>query len=306
MAIKNIPKISLIICSYNRARFIEPALQSILSQQYENYEVIFVENNSPDNTLEICQSFQNRHPEFPLKIFTELNQGHSFARNRGINESNGEIISFIDDDVVLQADFLKNIDIFFDQRPKVKAAGGKIVPKFEAGRPIWLSSFLEPLYACVDLGNLPKRFAGRKYPFGANMTFRAAIFKQIGQFNTDLGRKGNGLMGADEKDVFQRIKDIGEEIWYMPNVSLLHIMPADRGEVAYIKRQAIAVGQSERVRVGNQFSSVLNKGVSELLKWAGSVVLGIWYLLQMQAAKAVMLLRFRYWVLLGLLGIRKA
>jgi glycosyltransferase involved in cell wall biosynthesis len=300
------PKVSLIICSYNRARFIEPALKSVLDQNYDDYEVIFVENNSPDNTLEICHNFQKFHPDFPLKVFTELNQGHSFARNRGIRESSGEIISFIDDDVILQNNFLKNVCEFFDTRPALKAAGGKIIPKFEAGRPIWLSSYLEPLFACMDLGNIPKRFKGRKYPFGANMAFRASIFEQIGFFNTDLGRKGTSLMGADEKDVFQRIKATGEEIWYMPSVSLLHIMPADRGEVDYIRRQAIAVGQSERVRVGGSIRSKLNKFLSEGIKWAGSIVLGIGFLLQMQSPKAFMLLRFRYWVLLGLLGFKKA
>ena len=300
------PKISLIICSYNRARFIEPALESILAQEYADYEVIFVENNSPDNTLEICQNFQKSHPNFPLKVFTEYNQGHSFARNRGIKESSGEIISFIDDDVILKPNFVKKLAEFFDQRPNLQAAGGKIIPYFEAGRPIWLSSYLEPLYACVDLGNVPKRFNGRKYPFGANMAFRATIFDKIGLFNTNLGRKGSSLMGADEKDVFQRIKAIDEEIWYMPSVSLLHIMPADRGEVTYIRRQAIAVGQSERVRVGGSYYSILSKIGSEMMKWAGSVVLGLGFLIQMQSPKAIMLLKFRYWVLLGLLGIRKA
>ncbi|MFC2185890.1 glycosyltransferase family 2 protein [Fulvivirgaceae bacterium LMO-SS25] len=300
------PKISLIICSYNRARFIEPALDSILAQEYEDFEVIFVENNSPDNTLEICHNFQKVHPDFPLKVFTEYNQGHSFARNRGIKEASGKIISFIDDDIILKANFLKNLADFFDQHPNLQAAGGKIIPHFEAGRPIWLSSYLEPLYACVDLGNVPKQFKGRKYPFGANMAFRAKIFDKIGLFNTDLGRKGSSLMGADEKDIFQRIKGIDEEIWYIPNVSLLHIMPADRGEVAYIKRQAIAVGQSERVRVGGSYDAILGKIGSEMIKWAGSVVLGLGFLIQMQSPKAIMLLRFRYWVLLGLLGIRKA
>ena len=302
----NKPKISIIICSYNRARFIEPALQSILNQQYNDFEVIFVENNSPDNTLDICHDFQKTYPDFPLKVFTEHNQGHSFARNRGIKESNGEILSFIDDDVILQNDFLNNLNDFFNARPSLKAAGGKIIPKFEAGRPVWLSTYLEPLYACMDLGDVPKQFTGRKYPFGANMAFRASIFEEIGLFNTDLGRKGNSLMGADEKDVFQRIKDSGEEIWYMPSVSLLHVMPADRGEIAYIKRQAIAVGQSERVRVGASVIAKLNKAISELIKWAGSVVLGIGFLVQLQGSKSLMLLKFRYWVLLGLLAIKKA
>jgi len=300
------PKISLIICSYNRARFIEPALRSIQNQDYDDFEVIFVENNSPDNTLEICQNFQTSNPEFPLKVFTEVNQGHSFARNRGIKEASGEIISFIDDDVILQTDFLKNLSNFFDSRPNLNAAGGKIIPKFEAGRPIWLSTYLEPLYACMDMGNVPKRFKGSKYPFGANMAFSAKIFDEIGLFNTDLGRKGTSLMGADEKDVFERIKAIGEDIWYMPNVSLLHIMPADRGEVDYIRRQSIAVGQSEKIRVGGDFKAKLNKAASELIKWIGSIVLGVGFLLQMQSPKAFMLLRFRYWVLLGLLGIKRA
>jgi glucosyl-dolichyl phosphate glucuronosyltransferase len=299
-------RVSVIICSYNRARFILPALQSFIHQSSKDFELVFIDNNSPDNTHEICANFKKEYPEISLNLVKEFNQGHSFARNRGIREAKGELIAFVDDDVILDKDYVINLIQFFKNHPQAIAAGGKIVPHFEAGRPKWLSSYLEPLFACVDKGSKIGFFKGRKYPFGANMAFRASIFEEIGVFDTDLGRKGNSLAGADEKDLFQRIKRKGYPIYYIPDVWLLHIMPKERGELSYIRRQAIAVGLSERIRVLKGELSVLRKLASEIFKWGATIFLFFWFLFTIRPSKGLMLVRFRYWVLLGLLGIKKA
>ena len=136
------PHISIIICSYRRQRFIEPALDSLRAQILGDFEVIFVDNNSPDETAALCAGYAEKHPDFPLRYVLEKNQGHSFARNRGIAEARGDILSFIDDDVEVMPDFVKELHDFFATHPHVKAAGGKIIPKFEAGRPAWLSPWL--------------------------------------------------------------------------------------------------------------------------------------------------------------------
>lgn len=296
------PTISVIICSYRRQRFIEPALDSLRAQQAGDFEVIFVDNNSPDDTAAICAAYAEKHPDFPLRYVLETLQGHSFARNRGIAEAKGTLLSFIDDDVEVESHFIEELQHFFTSHPHVKAAGGKIIPKFEAGRPAWLSPWLEPLYACVDLGEKVIPFKGRKYPFGANMAFRKEVFETYGTFDTELGRKGLSLVGADEKDLFDRLKKAGEPILYMPKVSLYHIMPADRGEIPYIRRQAIAVGISEKLRVRGSLKKWLGKWMSEKVKTWGSMVLALGYLFKGRPQAGWMLLRFRYWVWYGFLG----
>jgi glycosyltransferase involved in cell wall biosynthesis len=296
------PHISVIICSFRRQRFIVPALDSLRAQHYDDFEVIFVDNNSPDETAAICANYRIQYPYFPLRYVLETNQGHSFARNRGIAEAKGAILSFIDDDVEVEPDFTLELNKFFSGHPHVNAAGGRIIPRFEAGRPEWLSHWLEPLYACVDLGDEIRPFKGRKYPFGANMAFRKEVFERYGLFDTELGRKGLSLVGADEKDLFERLKKAGEPILYMPKVSLLHIMPADRGEIPYIRRQAIAVGISEKLRLRNKPAQWLGKVFSEGIKTLGSLILAIGYLSKGRPSAGWMLLRFRFWVGFGFLG----
>jgi len=108
--------VSVIVCTYNREQYIERNLDSLSRQSLsvENYEVIIIINNSTDNTVATCKSFIESHPELQIKYFNESNLGLSFARNRGIQESKGEIISFIDDDAFVNYDFTKNlIDFFF-------------------------------------------------------------------------------------------------------------------------------------------------------------------------------------------------
>lgn len=296
------PAISVVICTYNRDRFLTPAFESLLKQDFKDFEVILVDNNSPDQTANITKSFMASYPGFPLRYVLETKQGHSHARNRGIHEAKADIISFIDDDVILESDFLKELKAYFDSNPSIHAAGGRILPLFEAGRPKWLSKWLEPLFACVDLGPSNTAFKGRAYPFGANMAFRADVFKQIGLFNPELGRKGVSLVGADEKDVFLRLKTRGEKIGYMHQVVLHHVMPKERGEMSYIRRQAIAVGISERIRIGKTAGGWFGKIISELIKTAGSVVLGLGYLIIGRPTAGWMLLKFRFWVQAGLFG----
>ena len=87
------PLVSAIVATYNRADEISRAIESILTQTYENLEVIVVDDGSTDGTLEVLQKFGRR-----LRVLRQRNAGPSAARNRGISQARGEIISFLDSD----------------------------------------------------------------------------------------------------------------------------------------------------------------------------------------------------------------
>ena len=78
-------KISVVICTYNRALYIQDAMESLYSQTLpkEQWEVIVVNNNSIDNTEGVCNTFINLHPDANFYYFNEPQQGSSFARNTG-------------------------------------------------------------------------------------------------------------------------------------------------------------------------------------------------------------------------------
>lgn len=297
-------ELSVIVCTYNRQHYLQKALEHLTDQTtgYSSYEVIVIDNNSPDDTAKICRQYMDEHPELNIHYHKELQQGHSFARNRGIKESSGRYIAFIDDDAYVTKDYVANLIRHFDGHPDTVALGGKILPIYETQEPVWMSKYLLPLVAALDMGETPKHFKGVKYPIGANMAFRRDSFEQYGLFDPGFGRKGDRLEGGDEKEVFLRLKRNKASILYVPTVVVHHIIPERRLQLDYIKGLAIGVGTTEKRRVSRlSLSSRFFKIFEEVYKMAGTVILSLLYCLSLQFAKAKMLIRFRFWVWQGLL-----
>ncbi|MBI6288180.1 glycosyltransferase family 2 protein, partial [Proteus mirabilis] len=96
----DLPLVSVIIPTYGRPHFLERAIDSVLSQSYKNIEIIVVDDNSSnlhhEQTVKIIKKY-NRNNKI-IYIFDGINVGGSLARNRGIIESKGEYITFLDDD----------------------------------------------------------------------------------------------------------------------------------------------------------------------------------------------------------------
>lgn len=112
MTSKNMPLVSVVIPTYNRAYLIERSIKSVLNQTYQNLEIIVVDDGSEDNTEEIVKSFNDSRI-----IFTrhEKNRGVSAARNTGIKLCNGNYIAFNDsDDEWLEEKIRKQITIFLE------------------------------------------------------------------------------------------------------------------------------------------------------------------------------------------------
>lgn len=296
-------EVSVIVCTYNRDKYLSKTLDHLKNQSLNKdlYEIVIVNNNSIDDTENICKKFLNDSPELNVKYVNETSQGHSYSRNRGIKEASGSILSFIDDDAFVDQDFIKNIHYFFETYKDATALGGKIIPVYESKEPLWMSRYLLPLVAALDMGGKVIPFEGRKFPIGANMSFRSFIFEKYGLFNVNLGRKGAGLEGGDEKEVFLRLKKQNEPVYYVPQVLVHHIIPDKRISMEYIKGLAVGVGSSEKTRLNSLgLATKVNKILEEIFKLAASLILALKYLLTLHPAKAWMLIRFRFWVWKGL------
>ena len=101
-------RLSLIIATYNRADYLPRTLNSLTNQSLgsELFEIIVVNNNSTDHTAEVCRSFAEAQPELNFTMVTEIRQGLSHARNCGINHAKGDYFAIIDDDELVNRDFL--------------------------------------------------------------------------------------------------------------------------------------------------------------------------------------------------------
>lgn len=302
-------KVSAVICSYNRARFILKAVESIFEQDFDKnaFEVIVVDNNSTDHTLEVLEQFKQAHPDYHFRYFTETNQGVAYTRNRCAREAQGELVLYLDDDSIAQPGWISDTVAFFDAHPEVYSTGGKITPYFLTGIPNWYSKYFFGLVGNFDQGPKVKRLTGARYPCGANMAFRKKVFDEVGYFNTDLGRKGAGLLANEEKDIYLRILNYGKEVFYLPSVAVLHAVESNKFDRNYVRRHSMGIGGGERLRLKNSgLWPNLLKFAEYLAKWGYAVVYGIGFLLKGQWSKFAMLEAFRRWVLVGFISPKKA
>lgn len=296
-------KVSVIICTYNRVTYLPRTLEALANQSvpFQDFEILLIDNNSSDHTPEACTGFREKHPELNFRYLTEPLQGLSYARNRGINEAQSDILVFIDDDAFATPDYLYNLIRFFESTPEAAAAGGRIYPLFESERPDWLPEILMSLMSVIDLGDRVCLFK-KKFPIGANMAFRKKTIQTYGNFNVRLGRRGDNLEGAEEKDLFLKIMAAGEKVYYIPDAIVRHVIPDKRLSFDHFRRQAIGIGYSERVRSQEISSSSYFKSLfRECLKWGVSWIMCIGYWLTLRFRKGWSLIIFRWYVSKGLL-----
>lgn len=301
------PILSVIICTYNREECILAALDSLNVQIFDKskYEVLLINNNSTDNTASLCEHYGADKPDFRYRYFVEKTQGLSYARNRGIAESMGDIVIFMDDDAKAEPDYLQNMSNFFEKYPDAMASGGRIYPDFETKRPRWMSHFLVSLTSSIDRGDQVQLFKNRSFPIGANMAFRRSVFTDYGVFNVDLGRIGKNLLGAEEKDIFYRLMKDGKKVYYVPDAIVHHYVPDARLTFSFFKRQAVGIGSSERLRAKSFSTFEYAKSIiREGIKWGVSFCLSLFYLITLRFPKAWRLLVFRWYVSKGLLCSR--
>jgi len=90
-------KISVILPVYNRAKYLGEALDSVIRQSYDNYEIIIIDDGSTDASFDIASMYAANLPK-QIKVFKQINSGPSRAKNAGIEFSTGEFIAFLDSD----------------------------------------------------------------------------------------------------------------------------------------------------------------------------------------------------------------
>ncbi len=298
--------ISVILCTYNRDKYIYNVLKSVAENDYphDQYEIVLVNNNSTDGTENECRRFQADYPDIRFRYFLETNQGLSYARNCGIRNAQGDLLVYVDDDATVNPEYLRTYSDFFTHHPEAVAAGGPILPVYETEEPEWMTHYTRQLITGkLFLGNNQREFPRGAFPGGGNACYRKSVFDTVGLFNVELGRKGNSLIGAEEKDIFDKMTTHGMHFYYLPNAILYHIIPPHKLTQDYFDRLTYSIGLSERYRT-QQISrkKYLNRLCKEAVKWGGTIALWCGFAIRGECAKGNKLVAFRKNVTRGLLG----
>lgn len=101
-------RFSVIIPSYNQAKYLPDAIESVLKQSCEDFEVIVIDDGSTDNSLDIAKSY-------PVKVISQVNKGLASARNTGIMNAQGEYIYPLDADDMMTKNCLRKVDLIINE-----------------------------------------------------------------------------------------------------------------------------------------------------------------------------------------------
>lgn len=174
MQIKNKPLVSIIMPTYNRECNIQKAINSVLNQTYENWELIIVDDGSTDDTLNLLNKIVNN--KIRIISYSE-NKGHSFARNKGLKDAEGEYIMYLDSDNEWDSNYIETIIGAFIELPDADAIySGQLLYENYNTKPyaIRFGSFNKPL------------LHNRNYIDINCFSHKNNVYKSIGGFDESL------------------------------------------------------------------------------------------------------------------------
>jgi glycosyltransferase involved in cell wall biosynthesis len=282
--------VSVNVCTYNRHRLLRQALESLLAQQLDEtirYEVIVVDNNSTDETRQVVDEFIGRGHGH-LRYLFEQRQGLSYARNAAVAAARAPIVAFTDDDVRVAPTWVQTIKRALDHHPEVDCVGGKIVPRWPAPPPVWLTGRHWAPLAIVDYGDQPF-YVSRQNQLcllTANMAIRNEVLKGIGRFRPQVQRVKNGVGSMEDHELLIRLWKDHRQGMYVPELVVASDIAIDRMAKTYHRRwhfghgyfYAVArVESMERSRLGCFIgvpAHLYKRAALDTARWLGSIVRG--------------------------------
>ena len=241
---------TLAIRTYNGEKTLPDVLDKLKQQintENINWEVIVVDNNSTDNTAKIIKEYQSQwNKDYPLKYFFEPIQGASIARKRAMNEAQGNLVGFLDDDNIPELNWVEQAVDFAKKYPNMGAYGGMIKPKFEVEPPKDFSKIAVYL-AIINRGKKEFCYNNHKqkvFPPGAGIIIsKKAWLDAVPEKLFLLGPNGKSLLTkGEDMEILSHIQNAGWEIWYVPQIITYHKIPAWRLERDYLISLAWGTG----------------------------------------------------------------
>jgi len=268
-------KVSVIVPFYNSERYIKSCVEGLLQQSFprEQYEILMIDNNSTDTSIEIVRQYP------VIRLLDERKQGAYAARNRGLQEAKGEVIAFIDADCVPSHDWLHEIMLAMEQ-PDLSIVLGQ--------REFVGDSKLLSMFAAYEDEKHHYVFNSRKkelyYGHTNNMAVKKKLFEQLGPF-VELPRGGDTIFVQQSVHKYSC-----ELVQYCPRIQVRHLEIESLGKLfqkfsiyGHSRRGYSHVLRQDPLTNGERFrvfrSVVRNRGYSwmESLMLMGFLGIGLGY-----------------------------
>jgi GT2 family glycosyltransferase len=216
-------ELSIIIVNYNGKKWLKMLFDSLCVQMYKNFEIIFVDNASSDDSVEFVR---NNYKDDRIKIVQAgKNLGFAGGNNLGFKHARGKYILLLNNDTWVTVDYLEKFKDAFLDIPNAGSVQSKIVLMNDTGKldvcgAYWTDSSFLNYYGCGQGQNLKKY--NKNMPFfsskGASMLVRRDVIDKVGLFDEDFWAY------YEDTDLCHRIWLAGYECWYYPAAVMYHAM----------------------------------------------------------------------------------
>ena len=248
----SIPKVSVIIPTFNRKEKLEHVLRSLSDQTYPAHklEIIVVDDGSTDKTADLLEQMQKKIHN--LKYFTQERKGAASARNFGIRASEGEIIMFTDDDCIVPKDWIRKIVLTYQRYPEVAGVGGYMEAEKSVLKTNIFARYESYMSKAVYHAGEKEYVGGFECPAGGtnNMSYKKRVLEEVGFFDDTFPSAT-----AEDADLKLRVCLKGYKLAYVP----LKVVHVHEYNVGAFTRQQIRRGVGEACFL-KKWRGVLNEG----------------------------------------------
>jgi glycosyltransferase involved in cell wall biosynthesis len=238
--------VSLLIPTHNRRELLLLTLNSIAEIEVPErveVEVHVVANACDDDTIEVLQAF-SRDYRFPLEVIEEPVPGSSRARNLLASHSRGEVLAYLDDDVLVSPGWLKAVLETFREYP-ADLVGGRVELWWrDLERPNWFNEELESVMARKAHGDQVCELQNFSGAVTANLAMRREVFQSVGEFRLDLERRRNRMGSFEDMEFLQRAKAKGFRMFYHPRAEVKHYVDPQRISKEYLSGMPFGTGMT--------------------------------------------------------------
>jgi glycosyltransferase involved in cell wall biosynthesis len=255
---------SIVIPTYNRVGLLIELLKSLSflnTPKNFKWEIIVVDNNSSDNTRDVVSGFccQNR---LPVLYCHEPLQGSSHARNTGARRAKGEIVAFLDDDEIVDPQWLIAILKGFEES-SCSGVGGKIIARWVTPVPKWYT--LNGPYRIVgptaehNIGEIRREYTINDcLPATGNFAVKKNLFSVYGYFSTAMGPVGSDYFIGEDTEFCLRLMNQREKLFYLPKAIVYNTVHKERLTKSYCRKYHFRFGRS---------LAQLSKGATWIKRW---------------------------------------
>lgn len=209
--------ISIIIATKNRPAHIDRCIRSIVKNSYKKYEIIIADQSTDERTKCLIKTYANRK----ITYVQLSSSGKTKAVNQAIRFARGEILSFIDDDNIVNSDWIQAINTFFSINQKIDGVFGKILPYKRTARAGLICPSIFVLQKPTIVTE-PYVIHHQSLGLGSNMSLKKQMLDRVGYFMEWLGPGNFGFCGGEDGELIHRMLLNRAVLAYDPRVCVYH------------------------------------------------------------------------------------